>query len=322
MGSPRLFGLKSCAQSSTGSWILFAPSARIAAPASATHTGSIALSRSSRVNNARLSDATHVELRVMPEVARIAQLAAVNGNGAPLVGMSSNGQGAGDPLAELSGLLALPSVGLRVTGADMFGRGSNAIARLHLSDGSRVELDPLGKFGNPSKLTIELAIQVGATPTLKAPTVARVMALLHKVAQHHETMTKAAIVADWGTDYLQSATTHAVDMADQHDRWRAFLLLRDTDPVARSRADGTSIASQSIVLEDRGRVRYVRCGWFLSYVRATSGPYSSEDLARNMQSVGWNRPGGQGRVKATRPKSSDTLLWTFYAVPKDWGPDA
>ena len=135
-------------------------------------------------------------------------------------------------------------------------------------------------------------------------------------------MTKDAIVIDWGTDYLQGAALHAVDLAHQEDRWRAFRLLQQTDPTARARMEGTSIAGQSVVLEDRGGVRYVRCGWFLSYVRSVAGPYSSEDLARDMQSVGWSRPGGKGRIKATRPKSTETLLWTFYAVPKGWAADA
>jgi 5S rRNA maturation endonuclease (ribonuclease M5) len=224
-----------------------------------------------------------------------------------------------DATAELSEVLALPSVGLAITGVDLYGRGSSAIAQLHLSDGQKIELNPLGKFGSPAKLTIELAIQVGATPALKAPLVARAMALIHRIAAHHEAMTREAIAIDWGLEFLQSAQTHALDMANQEDRWRAFRALADIDPVALSRSDGRSVARTSIVLVDRGGVRYVRCGWFLSFVRGAVGPYSSEDLAREMQSVGWRRPGGKGRMKATSPSSAATLQWNFYAVPSDWG---
>jgi hypothetical protein len=255
----------------------------------------------------------------MSEIARVARLAAANGR--PLAPVDASGQPSEtDPATELTTLLALPSVGLSVTSAEMYGRGSSAIARINLSDGSCLELDPLGKYGSPAKLTIEVAITVGATPTLKASMVVRIMALLHQLSAHHESMSKRDLVASWGTDFLQAAERHAVDMANQEDRWRAFQLLAHTDPVARSRSEGTSIARQAIVL-DAGDLLYVRCGWFLSYVRATVGPYASDDLARDMSSVGWTRPGGKGRIKTTSPSTAESLLWTFYTVPKNWGTD-
>jgi len=95
--------------------------------------------------------------------------------------------------------------------------------------------------------------------------------------------------------------------------------LNESDPVARSRELGTSIARQCTVLEDRQGTRYVRCGWFLSFVRAAAGAYSSEDLARDMQRVGWGRAGKSGRIKATAPGHTRTLGWSFYVVAADWG---
>lgn len=253
----------------------------------------------------------------MSEIARVVQVAAANRNGPKLEVVDPDGQ-AVDVLDQITALLGLPAVGLRITGVDVFGYGSNAIAHLHLSNGRRIELEPLGKFGSPSKLTIELAIQVGATPTLKSAMVATVMALIHRAAVHHETMARTTIVAEWGLDFLQTAKRHAVDMSNQLDRWQAFQLLKDTDPITRSRADGTSVAAESVVLDDVTGVRYVRCGWLLAFVRASVGPYASDALARDMQSVGWRRPGGQGRVKATSPALTDSLVWTFYTVPKGW----
>jgi hypothetical protein len=109
------------------------------------------------------------------------------------------------PAAQLTALLALHTVGVSVTGATLFGRGSSAIADIHLSDGSRLTLDPIGKYGSPAKLTVELAIQVGAQPKLNTRAVVEAMALLHKLAAHHETMDREAFAVDRGTEFLQLA---------------------------------------------------------------------------------------------------------------------
>jgi hypothetical protein len=108
-----------------------------------------------------------------------------------------------DPAAELTSLLALDTVGLSVVFAELFGRGSNATAHIHVSAGGRVVLDPLGKFASPSKLSVELALQVGAAPTLKGPQVVRVMALLHTLSDHHDTLDADNRATDWGISYLR-----------------------------------------------------------------------------------------------------------------------
>jgi hypothetical protein len=135
-----------------------------------------------------------------------------------------------DPAAELTSLLALDTVGLSVVFAELFGRGSNATAHIHVSAGGRVVLDPLGKFASPSKLSVELALQVGAAPTLKGPQVVRVMALLHTLSDHHDTLDADNRATDWGISYLQAAQVITVQLSDQAGRWAAFELLSKTDP--------------------------------------------------------------------------------------------
>jgi hypothetical protein len=232
----------------------------------------------------------------------------------------SNGRPPEEPSAaeELTGLLALHGVGVSVTGATLYGRGSSAIAEIYLSDGSKLTLDPIGKYGSPAKLTVELAIQVGAQPKLNTRGVVQAMALLHKLAVHHETMNRETIAIDRGTEFLQLAAVLSVDMANQAERWQAFSSLNDSDPAARARELGTSIARQCTVNEDREGTRYVRCGWFLSFVRAVAGAYSSEELARDMQRVGWERSGKSGRIKACAPGHSRELGWSFYLVHAGW----
>lgn len=225
-----------------------------------------------------------------------------------------------DALQELSALLALDHVELAVVAVAMFGRGGNAAVQINLSDGSKITLDPLGRFGSPVKLNNEIAMWVGAEPELKGPDVRRVMALLHKTANHYAEQTDDDRAADWGISYLQSArTVTATVSAGGEERWRAFQMLDQTDPVSAARSDGTSVATGSIVLEDTDSgVRYVRASWFAAYVRQQAGPGSADLAARVMRRVGWEKPGTEGRVKASAPSRDATLQWAFWLVPKGW----
>jgi Primase C terminal 1 (PriCT-1) len=219
----------------------------------------------------------------------------------------------------LGSLLGLDTVGLQVEGVVLFGRGSGAVAWIHLSDGTKITLDTLGKFTSGPKLAIEVALQAGATPALKPADVTRVMALLHRLAEHHEVLDQENRAADLGIAYMQTVRTIAVRMDDQHERWRAFELLDRTDPVSRARANGISIAETSIVLEDAtAGVRYVRASWFAAYLRQQAGPGAAEEGVRAMKRLGWNKPGTEGRVKATAPGRPATLQWAFFQVPAGW----
>ena len=222
--------------------------------------------------------------------------------------------------SELAGLLALDGVGLQITGVSMFGRGSNAAVHIHLSNDSKITLDPLGRFGSPVKVNNEMAMWVGAEPDLKGSHVRRVMALLHKLADHHDEQTDENRAMDWGISYLQTAQTITAAIgAGGQARWSAFEMLDKTDPVSCARADGTSVAVGSIVLEDTDSgVRYVRASWFAAYVRQQAGPGAADVATRVMRRVGWDKPGSEGRVKATAPARDATLQWAFWLVPKGW----
>ena len=85
---------------------------------------------------------------------------------------------------------------------------------------------------------------------------------------------------------------------------------------AGDRPTAHALAAGSTVLVDREGTRYVRTGWFRSYVRReVGGLYSPAALAAQMERVGWRRPGSQGRVEATSPSDGRSLVWTFYTVP-------
>jgi hypothetical protein len=72
------------------------------------------------------------------------------------------------------------------------------------------------------------------------------------------------------------------------------------------------------VLRHHDGTRYVRCGWYRENVRAHDGTVSALDLAHRMERVGWLRRGTHGRIKATCPTRSQTLVWTFYEIPDGW----
>lgn len=211
---------------------------------------------------------------------------------------------------ELTALLALDAVGRRVDTVRVFGRGGTAVAHIQLDDGEPIVLDPIGRFGTPAKLAQEIALQAGAEPVLKGADVTRVMALLYHLADHVAQFETEDRARDHGSNYLRETPVEAVDMTDQAERWRAFSLL--------ARAGGLG-APPRHVLEDTGTgARYVRIGWFIAYVRDASGPGEAEAALAALTRTGWSKPGGRGRVKASQPKGTGSLVWTFCVVPPRW----
>lgn len=211
---------------------------------------------------------------------------------------------------ELTELLGLDKIGRRVDMVRVFGRGSNAVAIVFLDDGGTIRLDPLSRFGTPTRLAQEIALQAGAAPTLKGSDVMRFMVLLHQLADHVATFEAEDRARDHGTDYLRATPVQIVQMDDQGSRWAEFSLL------ARCDAPG---GPPRFVLEDQGTgARYVRAQWFRQFVRDRSGPGEADATDRAVTSLGWSKPGSEGRIKASQPRGRETWNWAFYVVPKGW----
>ncbi len=226
-----------------------------------------------------------------------------------------------DPIsaaATLTALLDLPSVGLAIRGARVVGRGSRASADLYLSDDTTITFESLRDVANPTRLAVEIAACTGATPRLKAPQAVKAIALLRALAEHQEVVSADALAVEWGATFLQAADVLDIDLGDQGQRWEAFKRLEAIEPGVRCRQEGVSVAKASLVLRDTDQTRLVRTGWFRSHVRSEDHLASPQEIAHQMERVGWKRPGGQGRIKATRPKLPGSLVWTFYAIPAGW----
>lgn len=227
-----------------------------------------------------------------------------------------NGRPGPEAAAEqLTAILGLHSVGLRVTGARVVGRGSLATADLYLSDGSAVEFERLRDMATPKLLAVEIAAACGACPNIKAPQAIRAVALVRALAEHHVTVSEDDLAREWGSDFLQAADVLDVDLRDQGQRWEAFSRL---DAITVDTHRGEGVAAASLVLRDADGSRLVRTGWFREHVRASDRLISPSAIAVRMQRVGWRRPGQSGHIKATRPGMNGHLAWRFYVVAEGW----
>lgn len=229
--------------------------------------------------------------------------------------------GCPDPIAAAELIGEILNLGeLRVTGARFVGRGGGASVDVDFNDGSRLSFEHARDIAKPMTLKTELAAQFGLARKINGEQTIQVIAALHTIAEHQESFDADEIARDRGTTYLQVADVIDVDMEDQVERWGAFTMLKDVDPVAlRNLGEASSIAAGAPVLRhaDDG-TRYVRAGWFRTHVK-TEESVSSTELAMRMQRVGWQRRGESGRIKATRPGFKDHVLaWSFYTVPSGW----
>jgi len=219
------------------------------------------------------------------------------------------------PLDQLTELLGLDVAGVKATGAAMYGRGSAARAVIYLSNGNALEFDSIRDMGRPQAMLTELASVVGVAPELKQSGCMRAITLVHRIAAHDMRISEVDLARDWGMEYLQDASVVDVDMRDQTQRWGAFSMLANRDPVVSARDESTNLAKAGLVLRDWDGARLIRAGWFLSYVRSVAPRVSHIALPPLMAQAGWEPP---RQAKATRPGLKDTLHWKFYVAARGW----
>jgi hypothetical protein len=213
---------------------------------------------------------------------------------------------------QLAALLDLPSVDVDIRGARVSGQGSRASVQIQLSNGEELEFDTVRDMIRPQSLIAEVAARTGACPQLKQPQAARAVALVRALAEQLKGVTGDDIARSWGSDYLQAVDVIDVDMNDQTERWGAFAAL--------ARASGALDGGKALRHVDG--TRYVRTGWFRRFVKEECDhTIAPRAIHTRMERVGWQIPGTEGRVKASRPKHRDRLSWSFYIVPAGWDAD-
>jgi hypothetical protein len=223
-------------------------------------------------------------------------------------------------------LLGLGTVERYVTGAEIFGSGPAARTRIYLRDETTgkqarpITVERFGELAQPSALATLLVTWTGVYRTFKSPDAGAVAAAIFRLAQHHDNVEREQEASEWGSEFLRIAALEQVDMKDQAARWEAFGKLARLQPARDAGEDRSAyaIAAASVVLLDaKTDHRLVRTGWFKAYVKREAMPIP-HDLGQLMESVGWERPGGRGKVKATCPTDGRQLAWSFYSVPPGW----
>lgn len=221
----------------------------------------------------------------------------------------------------LAVLLELPSVGLTVQKVSTFGDGGRASVEILLSNGETMEFESLREMTRPAVLAAELAACARVGPKINGQRAIQVAIAVSHLAERQQAFSDNDIAIDWGATYLQAAEVIDVDINDQGARWAAFSHLELSDPLAKSRVEGTGIATASIVLRHTDGDRLVRAGWFYQHVRSLDAGVGQSALTLRMLRVGWLRRGRSGRVKATCPARPGVLGWNFWTVPGTWEDD-
>jgi hypothetical protein len=202
-----------------------------------------------------------------------------------------------DARETLGELLGLADVGQGVERVRIVGQGANASVDLILTSGTTIEFERMKDFAHPGRLSLELAMAAGVERIFKAPQTIKAVTLLRLIAEHDAGLSIDDLSREIGQAFLQSATRHDVDLADQEARWEAFSMLERFDPIAHARRDVISVAQASTVLHDPQGVRFVRCSWFAAHYRREVPTASPQDVAHRMARVGWER---RGRRAASR----------------------
>ncbi len=219
-----------------------------------------------------------------------------------------------DDAQKLTKLLGLDKVGKKVIGAATYGPGSRARVDLALSDAGVIVFEKAADMASPTKLAGELAMSVGATPSLKRDSGIQAMALVHRLALAEGGAILDADARDWGRTFMELAKVEPVDMDDPADRWRAFCTLNV--PGSPGQVRYGDAPPQPVMLEDAHGWRYVCVGEFWEHCRSYHiGPAA---LKTQMLGVGWRRRGERGNIKARQPNGKGQIVRALYLVPPGW----
>ena len=210
-------------------------------------------------------------------------------------------------LDELNALLGLDDVGKRIDRVSVFGRSTKGAAYLHLDDGEKITLDPIGSFTTVGRLSAELALRTGAQPMLKTPAVVRFLALLYLLGEHSALHELDDLARERGVEYLGTIAVGEFVPGDQASRWEAF-----------NKLDSVREASRFVLKDSGTGHRYVRVNWFADWLRMRSSPGEPDRVMTALTRLGWQKPGTEGRIKASQPRFKRTLQWAFFVVSPGW----
>jgi len=200
-------------------------------------------------------------------------------------------------------------------------RGAQARVVFTTRSGNTLDIDNWKRATSSARtLSQEVRMQLEVDVTIEAKQLGQLDVLIGKFCNVVETMTMDQRARELGERFLQEAPVHALTWADQAQRLEAFEALKDRHPVAKARVDGTSIAAESLVLEDRASgIRYVRVQWFVDYVKANAVSGTAGAILEAIEQPGWwSRPNAQSRFMARHPDTGKAVSAVLFEVPADW----
>jgi bifunctional DNA primase/polymerase-like protein len=223
---------------------------------------------------------------------------------------------------ELTARLQLSKADLTVLGTEMSGTTSNAVVRIHLSNGDAIEVERFADVFSPTRFKPCVVAIIGRAVKLSGDDCSEIAALIVQLSEYQERRSMREDARDWGIAFLGAARIADVDIDNQASKWEAFSAIKELDPIAIARQTGLSVASKSLVLRDGNGARYVHSNWFAAHVRRDMVTQIANDaLIARMVDAGWERRGRRGRFKATSPRMSGELQVPFYVVPPGWEDD-
>ncbi len=240
-------------------------------------------------------------------------------------------EGGDQLLAVLTKELHAQQVKLTVTGVEVSGYGDAARTTITLSDGSKVDFARLEHVANATRLGDVLSATAGISAEFTKLQARRIAAHIRRYVGRTNEGRDQEQATTWGVDFLRQVATQKFTFTDTVSRFVTWQQLTNHDPehvvervsehtTRRAKVDGAdAYARNCIVAVDTSTgKRYIPAGWFQEYVRRTSTGAKPQMVAGLMlhPDVGWERPGKEGRIKATgEPRP---IVSAFYVVPKGW----
>jgi hypothetical protein len=236
-----------------------------------------------------------------------------------------------DPLGSAGAMLGLGDLGLTITRVQIYGTGPNAEVVIHLSGPlpnglATATVSRQGIISKPAMFNSEWVSLTTIWRKFTGDQCGQVASALGRAAEHHARSTMEDKGREWGWEFLRLAIRLDVDVSDQDERYGAFVELANANPDGGHedfgpRRSAHAFARACPVLYAKNGERWVRAGWFETYVRRDAGR-APDNLATLMERIGWRRPGREGWIKATPTTGDRPLKWRFYEVARGWGADA
>ena len=133
----------------------------------------------------------------------------------------------GEILPQLTDLLEVGQVVLKVVGVEVSGDGNAAPVVIHLDDGTPIFFERFEHVGKPDKLATQLASTVGVWTEFSPLQARKAAGLIRRYVGRAQVIARHELFASWVIDLLEEASDHDFDLDDQASRWSAWKAVKE-----------------------------------------------------------------------------------------------